>query len=161
MAKDAEDREDLLRDATAYVTRIEFNVPGVDDEIFCGFRENHAFSLYWGQDTVLQFNANAELRRAYWRNRMIASFKHQLHWLDRDANAARVRLQRVPLTEKEVSKLFDAYASCRKTIVETITREEHSIVGEFPKEGNVSDRVAQWLREHESIKLALHPGGRS
>ena len=27
MAKDAEDREDLLRDATAYVARIEFNIP--------------------------------------------------------------------------------------------------------------------------------------
>lgn len=161
MAKDADDREDLLRDATAYVTRVEFMVPGFDHEVFCGFRANDAFSLYWGQDTVFQFNANAELRRAFWRDRMIASFKHQLHWLERDANAARVRLQRVPLTEKETSALMEAYATCRKTIVDVISSNEHSVVGEFPEDANVSDRVVRWLQQQENVKLALHPGGGS
>ena len=158
MAKDAEDREDLLRDATAYVARIEFNIPDVDHEIFCGFRENDAFSLYWGQDTVFQFNANAELRRAFWQDRMIASFKHKLNWLERDENAARMRMRRVPMPEIESNELLDAYASCRRTIVDTVSQARHSIVGEFPENGNVSDRVIQWLQEQENVKLALHPG---
>ena len=66
MAKDAHDREDLLRDATGYVHRVEFTIPDRDELVFCGFRQCGAFSLYWTQADVLQFNSAGELRRAFW-----------------------------------------------------------------------------------------------
>ena len=63
-------REDLLREATALVERIEL-VPHRDrqfdasEPIVVGFRADGALSIFFGDDPVYQFNAAGELRRAY------------------------------------------------------------------------------------------------
>src|SRR5204863_2544475 len=67
MAREESSREDLLREATALVERIELipNGSTSDGRIVAGFRRNGALSVFFGEDPVYQFNAAGELRRAY------------------------------------------------------------------------------------------------
>ncbi len=70
MARDESSREDLLREATALVERIEL-VPHATDpliaasdlfdkHIVAGFRRDGALSVFFGEDPVYHFNAEGE-----------------------------------------------------------------------------------------------------
>ncbi len=103
MARDAQDREDLLRDATGLVSRVELNIPDLETDIVCGFRADGSLSIYWGQDEVVQFNAAGELRRGYWQGRLLATYRRQLVWLDRSKQeGGRMRFVRKPFTVEEL-----------------------------------------------------------
>ena len=72
MARDESSREDLLREATALVERIELRITAPisaahdrDDHVVVGFRANGAASFFFGDDPVYQFNSAGQLRRAY------------------------------------------------------------------------------------------------
>lgn len=68
MARDESRREDLLREATAFVERIEL-VPSsstskaAETPIVVGFRADGALSVFFGEDPAYQFNAAGELLR--------------------------------------------------------------------------------------------------
>jgi hypothetical protein len=59
------DREDLWAEAVAMTSRAELVGPAFAEPILVGFRNNGWFSIYFGQDVMLQFTAEGELRRAY------------------------------------------------------------------------------------------------
>ncbi|QEG01255.1 hypothetical protein Mal15_53310 [Stieleria maiorica] len=63
MAKQTEDREDLLRDGTAMTVRGRLWVGNA--EVVIGFRSQGQLSLYWDQDPVFQFDESGRLRRAF------------------------------------------------------------------------------------------------
>jgi hypothetical protein len=67
LAKQEVDREDILREATALVNRVELKVSGRagGDHIVFGFRKCGSLAVYFGTEPVYQFNANQALRRAY------------------------------------------------------------------------------------------------
>ena len=66
MARDAHDREDLLRDARGLSPRVQLEVElsAGPAELFAGFR-GESLSLYFGQDLAFHFNDRGELRRAF------------------------------------------------------------------------------------------------
>lgn len=175
MAKNTQDREDLLRDGTQFVRRVELEVrqlseakvaPGNDPPptiVFCGFRDNDAFSVYWGQDTVIQFNANGELRRAFWRDGKIASFKHALHWLNSEGDG-RVRLARTAFTEdesREFKLLVERVLSDLMSALDDLAATESTrstLRGQIPDEAVVPE-VRAWLASRTTpIEFAMHPG---
>lgn len=161
MAKKTHDREDLLRDATGYVQRIEFNLPEIREPIFCGIRKCGAWSIYIGQDNVLQFNSDDQLRRAFWRDRMLASYRGVLHWLDRSDR--RVRLGRIPLTDSELAEFKSAAQGWLSNLHERLATQQYSVRGQFPVGSNIEQQVREWLeRHHAYLEFAAHPGvGRS
>lgn len=164
MAKDAHDREDLLRDATGYVQRVELRVEGVKPEIFCGFREQGAFSLYWGQDEVFQFNADWALRRGYWQSRMIASYLHQLHWLNRDATEARAKLSREAFSNDQQAEFGQNLATRLRLLKRAIDEGTYEVLGQVPPDEQIIARLRGWLGRLDcnQLVLAKHPGvGRS
>ena len=163
MAKEKHDREDLLNEATGYVRRIEFAIPNHDENVFCGFRECGAVSIYWTQGDVLQFNKSNELRRVFWKDRMIASYKHVLHWLEK--SDGRVRLQRTPFTKNDVDNFFvDATSWLEKIQAALEASDTIDVVGQVPNDHNVLADVREWLSQRSwlavdsTILLALHPG---
>ena len=168
MAKDAHDREDLLRDATGFPDRVEFRLADVAEPVFCGFKEIGAFSLYWTADDVLQFNTACELRRAFWKDRMIASYKSVPHWLGSrqadapNAPADRVRLERQPFTDSEVAAFKTMTTTILKRLREAIRQHEYELTGSQPHGPEVLDRVAKWLeatlKRDDPVRFALHPG---
>ena len=156
MAKQTEDREDLMRDATAYVQRIEFQWND-KQTIFVGFRQGGEPSFYFGQAFVLQFNAKGELRRAFWRDRLLASYQHQVHWLQK--GDGRVRLQRTPLNDAEALEFL---ASAEQHLAElrgNLAEERLSVLAELADGQDLGAEISGWLQQHASpLKLALHPG---
>jgi len=158
MAKDATDREDLLREATGFTRRMEFDLPAVQTTVFCGFRDNGAFSFYWGQETVFQFNTKHELRRAFTDDRLVASYKRQLHWLEPGQGTVRVQMKRIPLSENESTGLLGILAGCLGEIDARLRSKELVINGQVPADADVKSEVLAWLQNRETIQLALHPG---
>src|SRR5688572_26999220 len=65
MSRRESDREDLLREATALVERVELLVPGEGEPVVAGFRRDGSLSVFFGPEAVYQFNSAGELRRAF------------------------------------------------------------------------------------------------
>lgn len=65
MARREEDREDLMREATALKRRVEMLGPGEPEPIIAGFRSDGSLSLYFGPDPVYHFDPEGRLRRAF------------------------------------------------------------------------------------------------
>ena len=157
MALNAHDREDLLRDATGYVRRIEFAVSAFDSEVFCGFRTCGAASFYFGQDNVLQFNANCQLRRAFWKDRMLASYRQWPHWLEK--SKGRVHLHRTALTRTEQGEFVRTAVGWLTALRQALQAQAAIVRGQVPESPDLSVAVTQWLTTHaDTIEFAQHPG---
>jgi hypothetical protein len=101
MARDEHDREDLLREATAYVDRAEFSIPGFASPVFIGFRRNGAASIYFDPDCVYHFNSAGKLRRAYRDGLLFKAEEGQLISMARrrDANETSLMARRQSVDE--------------------------------------------------------------
>ncbi|MCY2962899.1 MAG: hypothetical protein NT069_04475 [Planctomycetota bacterium] len=65
MARQEQDREDLIAEATALRTRVEFQLPHPSEPVVVGQRSNGCLSVYFGADPVYHFDENGGLRRAF------------------------------------------------------------------------------------------------
>ena len=158
MAKQTHDREDLLRDATGYTRRIELRVPRVDPTVFCGFRPDGALSIYWGQDEVIQFNSSRELRRAFFDNRMLASYHHRLYWLNRSPTA-RTRLTREALPEQAAAAFLALWEQRCKMLLAALTDGTCDVLGQAPEDSEITGSFTDWLSTYSfPFRLAMHPG---
>src|SRR5215216_4505512 len=93
MAREGSSREDLLREATALVERIELLPRTTDrsmvasdlvgEHIIAGFRRDGALSIFFGEDPVYQFNAAGALRRAYCDGKLLKAARGRLAALQR------------------------------------------------------------------------------
>jgi gamma-glutamylcyclotransferase (GGCT)/AIG2-like uncharacterized protein YtfP len=104
MARQETDREDLLRDATAFIRRAEWTISGPPSPLFAGIRRNGSLSLYFDQDPVYQFNAEGRLRRAFVGGKLYRTQGETLAELDRVRDARETQLRRRNLGEGELSE---------------------------------------------------------
>src|SRR5262245_11539562 len=106
MGREESDREDLLREATALVERIELapDFGHAGEHIVVGFRANGAASFFFGADSVFQFNAAGELRRAYCGGQLIKASRGQLVSLARQRLENETQLLSRKLTDDEQAK---------------------------------------------------------
>jgi hypothetical protein len=65
MARQEQDREDLIAEATALVTRAEVSVPDAPQPVVLGLRSNRWLSVYLNPELVFHFNEHGALRRAH------------------------------------------------------------------------------------------------
>src|ERR1700704_5517811 len=105
MAREESSREELLREATALVERVELipNVAISDGHIVAGFRRNGALSVFFGEDPVYQFNAAGELRRAYTNGKLLKADRGRLAALQRVRTQNEVQLVRHELDETDAN----------------------------------------------------------
>ncbi|MFO0820118.1 MAG: hypothetical protein U1A77_19365 [Pirellulales bacterium] len=146
MARQEVDREDLLREATALVERIEIEVDSWPDPVVVGFRRGGEGSVYFGADPVYQFNLHSELRRGYLRGRLIKAERRCLVIMDRQRSETEVALIRTPLDAAASQELL---ANARRHLSELLTRMEAGDfreIGRVPKDANVLARVVGWLK---------------
>src|SRR5213595_680144 len=101
-ARHESDREDLLREATALVERIELQIAGFDQPIVCGFRRDGSASFFFGPDPVYQFNTDCQIRRAFVGGKILKAEAGRLVALSRVRAASEVSLLRHELTENEI-----------------------------------------------------------
>lgn len=92
MAIEEQPRENLMRDAVAYSTRLLLHRANEQPPIFWGMRPDSSWSLYFGEDPVFQFNARSELRRAYVGHQRMAARDGKLYLLLREPALGRVEM---------------------------------------------------------------------
>ncbi len=140
-----EDREDLLREATALVERIELQIDGFDEPIVAGFRRDGAASFFFGQQVVYQFNAAGQLRRGFLSGRLLKSNCGQLAELTRQRTADAVNLLRHNLTAKETSQVLAEAGRRLRSLRESLWTQQFRIVGQMPAKADIDARVLNWL----------------
>jgi hypothetical protein len=156
MAREEQDREDLMREATALVERIEFRVEA--KSVVVGFRRTGAGSIFFEADPAYHFNGAGELRRAFVDEVLYKSEGGRLIGLRRERTASEVALvsHALPATEavRFLSDLQERLESLRTAI------DDHcaTVVSQIPAEGLLTDRVTRWLATLDKpIRIADSP----
>ena len=159
MARQTQDREDLLRDATAYQLRIEFLIEVGEERVsvFAGFRENGGLSLYFGPDPVYQFNSQKKLRRAFVDDFIYKAENGQLVRLNRNRSEQNVELQRHVLTPTEIAA-FEENLMQRLTPLRVALEDGNTeVVGQHPDNTDVLKKLWKWLSEHVLLTISDSP----
>jgi len=161
MARDSQDRENLLRDATAFKSRVQLEVRTSERtvEVFAGFRLQGAVSLYVDQDPVYHFNNAGQLRRAFVNDKIFKAEKGQLiAWLPQ-RNESEVAMIRQAMTEPEQKEF------CRSLENQVDDLHRAIAAGDYVLEGQVSieehedvvERLADFLGRLGKIEVAASP----
>jgi hypothetical protein len=106
MARQESDREDLMREATALVRRVELDVPGEPEPVVCGFHADGRLSVYFGSDPVYHFDPEGRLRRAFVDGHLFRTQGTTLACLTRVRTHAVTELRRRDLNPEELAAFF-------------------------------------------------------
>lgn len=161
MAREEADREDLLREATALVERVELALPGEPAPVVAGFRRDGALSLYFGPDPVYQFNAAGQLRRAFVAGLLYKCEGGRLIALRRQRQPAGVFLVRRALAASETESFLASLAARLEALRARLAGGAFVLIGEVPFGANVVDRCSTWLAaQPRCARLADSPRAR-
>lgn len=159
MARDESDREDLLREATALVERIE--LAPIDaphgDHVVVGFRSAEALSVFHGNDPVYQFNTAGQLRRAYCDGLLYRAARGRLVSLRRVRQMNEVQLLSHELTDAEQSSFITSMFDRLRELAADLEAGRYSVVGQVPADADVLSRVRHWLATHDGLPIATSP----
>lgn len=144
MAREEADREDLMREATALVERVEVRVPHEAETVVVGFRRIGGASFFFGADPVYQFNAAGELRRAYVAGKLFKAEHGRLVELARVRTPDETQLVRRDLSVTESGLLITAMSERLASLREALAAS-FEIVAQVPTEVDVTVRVRSEL----------------
>lgn len=158
MALESHDRENLLRDATAYVSRVQliFASSRSFDEVFVGFHSTDAVSFYFDQDPVYHFNKSGMLRRAYVDDQLFKAERGQLVALKRQRNDREATLVRHPLSSGKQTTFCQSVATQLAEFQASLNNGEHHIDGMITErsEQDIVARVMSYLQQLGDIVVA-------
>jgi hypothetical protein len=161
MARRQSDREDLLREATALVTRAEFALPIFEQPIVCGFRRDGSASFFFGPDPVYQFNSACQLRRAFVGGRILKAERGKLVALSRQNTANEVALIRHELPDSECQVVLNGLSSDLQRLQTALQCGEYIVTGQVPLVADVAARVLNWLKNRPVVpEIAAAPNAR-
>ncbi|MFH1302147.1 MAG: hypothetical protein ABIK07_13895 [Planctomycetota bacterium] len=106
MARNEQDREDLMREATAFFPRAEFQADHESFPVFWGQKKSGQYSFYFGGDPVYQFDQSGCLRRAFIDGQLYRTQGDTLARLTRERNSDETVLKRDDLTITELDSLL-------------------------------------------------------
>ena len=151
MARHEEDREDLIREAVALPDRVELSVPGFDELITIGFRPNSAMSIFIGQDSVYQFDADGRLRRAFVGGLLYRSQHTTLAMLRRERTESQTLLLRTDLGDAELKSFRDTMHGLLNLLDQKLTASEYETLRCVPE---FSDHISRILNDLKAVRLA-------
>jgi hypothetical protein len=162
MAREESDREDLLREATALVERIELAPAeaGSGEHVVIGFRADGSMSVYFGGDPAYHFNSSGQLRRAYCDGLLYKAERGKLVSLERIRQQNEVQLVRRPLPDSEESEFLATMLRRLRTLAEQCRQNELISVGQVPAEADVLGRALGWLDRVQGVTIAISPHAR-
>lgn len=147
MARDEQDREDLLTEATALVERAELQCEDVAEPVVAGFRRDGSASVFFGGDPAYHFNRADELRRAYSAGLLFKAERRRLVSLKRERAAGQVRLVRHELSDDEASVFLEELGRRLSTLRSALARRECRVVRHVPDSADVLNRILLWLND--------------
>ncbi len=161
MASQSQDREDLLRDATAFTTRVQLKISwGEHSEVvFAGFRVGGAASYYFDQDPVYHFNTTGQLRRAFVDDTLVKAEAGRLVRLHRQRSDRESAMIRNEMTVDEQQAFCQTVSQRLGDLLHVIVDGKFVIEGQVvaTKNENVVDRLAAYLEQLVVIEVANSP----
>jgi len=169
MARASQDREDLLRDATAFATRVQLKVPSGERSrvVFAGFRMGGAMSIYFDQDPVYHFNTAGHLRRAFVNDDLVKAERGRLVCLRRqrheerheersESESALIRNAMTPLEQQDFCQTVRQQLH---DFLQEIVEESYVMDGQVQEDGkeNVLQRLTVFLEQLGEIVVAESP----
>ena len=156
MARRESDKEDLLREATALVERVELEPAGAweSEHVIAGFRLDGAASIFFGSDPVYHFNAAGELRRAYCDSLLFKAAAGRIVSLRRERQQHEVQLLRHELTETEQLAFLARLSGLLVGLTTALDTANYAVVGQVPYDADVVGRLQEWLAQHDGSKIA-------
>jgi hypothetical protein len=146
MARHEQHREDLMREAVALVQRAEYSVLEQSDLLVIGFHKNGAPSFYWGEDPVVHFNTQYEIRRLYWQGLLYKAEKRQLVSLQRHRTQQASELLSVTLDPPEKEAKLNLIQSMLQNIHSKLLSGKMQLVRQIPIDHNFTQQLLDWLQ---------------
>lgn len=154
MARQEHERENLLRDATAFTERIEFAprdpVPAGRKGVFIGFRSDGRASFYFGDDPVYHFTPAGQLRRAFVASRLIKIEGEELVAMRRVREAGQVQLVSRPLRGRPLQEFRETLREHLHQLAEDLQNDCLESVGQVPADADIASRAVGWLQRWAS-----------
>jgi hypothetical protein len=161
MAREEQNREDVLREATALVERVELapaaGFAGEGERAVVGFRADGSLSVFFGAEPVYQFNSRRELRRAYADGLLYKAERGRLVSLERVRHLQEVQLLRRELSESAQADFLTAAQQRLRTLADHVERQMLVSVGQVPAEADVLGRFREWMCCLTAIVIAQSP----
>lgn len=161
MARESKDREDLLRDATAYVSRVLLSVPshGGPIEVFAGFHSTGAASFYFDQDPVYHFNRSCHLRRAHVDGLLIKAEAGNLVRMQRHPRDGEVALHARRLSPGAKAEFCQSVSDRLSELRTALHQNQADIVGSIAsvETEDVVARLVEYLGRLDEIAVAASP----
>lgn len=158
MARNEADREDLMREATALIQRVEFRPAAAGSEaIVAGFRRDGCLSLYFGADPVYQFDAEGRLRRAFVQGRLYRAQGTALAELTRVRSSEATTLCRRDLSSGQLERFFQEMRLRLAAFRERVRHESSAVLRQIPPNEPVLGRLLQQLDALLNAPLRLAP----
>lgn len=159
MARHTEDREDLLRDATALVPRVMLQVEIEERtvEVFAGFRNGEALSLYFDSDPVFHFNSAGHLRRAFADGHILKASQGRLVSWSPQRTESRVTMASEELTTEKQEQLGKRMLALLCKLKSAMARQQFTLMGQVSADGDGLERLSSWLESHSGFTIAELP----
>ncbi len=161
MARESQDREDLLRDATAFATRVQLQVSwgGLSSVVFAGFRAVGAVSFYFDQDPVYHFNTTGQLRRAFVDGYLIKAEAGRLVRLHRQHSASETAMIRYEMTVEEQETFCREVRHQLQELLRAMTEGKYEMEGQVAADENEDavDLLRAYLEQLGEILVADSP----
>ena len=158
MARQEQERENLLRDAKSLPERAELIVANRNENVFFGFRREGSCSVYLGTDPVYHFNSTGKLRRAFVKGLLYKADRGRLASLKRRRHDHEVQLQRHDLTHLEITVFCQQIEQDLAELKKAIQSNQYKLVGQVPETVDIIAKFAHWLVQQDGpIEVAELP----
>lgn len=158
MARQENDREDLLAEAKALVERIHLQAAGLSEAVTIGFRRDHSASFYFGAQHVYQFNSAGSLRRAFVDDLLFKADHGRLVSLRRERGPEMVALVRCDLEAAETAAFFSTMSGYLDKLHHALAKQHYTVMGQVPDDADLIARVCCWLDEFAGkMRIAASP----
>jgi hypothetical protein len=146
VARNEQDREDLIREAVALTQRTEFDVPELAEHVVIGFRVTGACSIYLGADPVYQFDEQHRLRRAFVDGRLFRSQPPTLVELTRQRTDQHTTLLSRDLSAAECDDFLNRMRSRLTTLAHAIQSGSITVRGTVPADTDLLPAISNELQ---------------
>ena len=164
MARREAPKEDLVRDATAFATRVELRRSPDDlDWIFVGVRTDGDGSIYFGDDEFYAFNAKGELRRALKEGRLYKAEGRGLVAMRRERTDEESVLASERLSSDEQDALIQSLSERISALVRALYDGSMTVARSAGEAASDKASVRDWLSQRAAGPITVaerpHAGG--
>ena len=157
MARNEEDREDLMKEATALIRRVELKMDDQEELIFAGFKRSGNLSIYFNPDLVYHFDEKERLRRAFIAPFLYRSNGDSLSRLTRVRTETTSELHAKEISETELKEFCDEMQKYILVLLEAMNSSQINIIKQIPDEADLIKELSNSLNQLLTLNGELSP----